>query len=65
MEKTLLAALKAEPLDEEGLERIRAAVAEEWRSATSGPRTQRRRARLVRRAAYGVAASLLAVLLAS
>jgi hypothetical protein len=62
MEKTLQAGLKTQPLDEERLERIRAAVAQEWRTATSGPRTQRKRARLVRWAAFGAAASVLAVI---
>lgn len=65
MEKKLMAALKTQPFNEERLERIRAAVAQEWRTATNGPRTQRKRASLVRWAAYGAVASLLAVLAVS
>jgi hypothetical protein len=65
LEKTLIAALKTQPLPEQRLERIRAAVAQEWRIATDGPRTHRTRARLVRWAAYGACASVLAVLIVS
>jgi hypothetical protein len=65
IEKALITALKTPPLREERFERIRAAVMQEWRVATSGPRSQLQRTRLVRWAAFGVAASLLAVIIVS
>jgi len=64
LEKTLTAALKTRPLDEESLERIRAAVGAEWRAATGSPWHRSVTPRHIRWTLLGVAASILAVLIA-
>jgi len=64
VEKTLTAALKTRPLKKESLERIHAAVEAEWLAAIGAPKHRSVRPRFVRWALYGIAASLLAVLIA-